>query len=98
MTEIAETLAALRRPKLLLDAARHGLAGYRRERDLARLLRAARQPAPDRAVAALLVEEGWLEQARKGGAGSYSMRRHVDLLTALLAEARALTHVLQGVV
>lgn len=90
MTEIAERLGALRRPKLLLEAARHGLATYRRDRDLARLLRAPRLPGPDRAVIWLMVEEDRLEEARRAGAGGYSPRRHVALLVALLAEAHAI--------
>jgi hypothetical protein len=90
MSEIAQALAALRRPRLLLDAARHGSADYRRDRDLTRLLRAARPPEPAAAVAQLLIEENRLEEARRAGDGSYSPRRHVDLLSALLAEARAL--------
>ncbi|HBG99039.1 MAG: hypothetical protein JKP98_06720 [Rhodobacteraceae bacterium] len=89
MTELAEALSALRRPKLLLDAARHGQSGYRRERDLGRLLRAPRLPAAPRAIAALLAEEDRMEEERRSGAGTYSLRRHVALLIALLAEARA---------
>ena len=43
MTDLATILAALRRPKILIRAARAGVVDYRRERDLKRLLRRPRR-------------------------------------------------------
>lgn len=84
MTDFAAVLIELRRPKILIRAARAGLADYRPERDLRRLVRSG----PEAALAPLLAEERRLEATRIGGAGAYNIQRHVAVLTALLAEAR----------
>ena len=89
MTDLASLLAALRRPKILIRAARAGVADYRRERDLKRLLR-QRGPAPAQALTTLLDEEGRLEANRTTGEATYNLQRHVAVLTAILAEARLL--------
>lgn len=88
MTDFCALLANLRRPKLLIRAARHGLADYRRERDLRRLIDA--QPSPDRALPRLLCEEEQLEATRRAGDAAYSVSRHIELLIALMAEVRLL--------
>lgn len=80
------TRLPLRRPRLLLCAARHGLAEYRRERDLARILALAE--VPRRVVEALAEAEAAQEVARRAGATGYSCLRHVEVLIALLAELR----------
>lgn len=85
MTDFAAALTELRRPKILIRAARAGLAEYRPERDLKRLVRGERDP-----LQPLLVEESRLEATRAAGAGAYNIHRHVAVLTALLAEARRL--------
>ncbi len=87
MTDLASMLTALRRPKILVRAARCGLADYRRERDLKRILRSPRA-ASGAAIGSLLAEEGRLEAIRAAGEATYSLQRHVAVLTALLAEAR----------
>ena len=89
MTDLATILAALRRPKILIRAARAGVADYRRERDLKRLLR-QRGAAPAQALTTLLDEEGRLEANRTAGEATYNLQRHVAVLTAILAEARLL--------
>ncbi len=74
-----------RRPRLLLTAARHGLALYSRDRDLPRLLaRSQGQPPLD----ALAEAESRIEADRRTGSATYSFARHIDLLVALLAETR----------
>ncbi|AXQ93562.1 DUF6477 family protein [Cereibacter azotoformans] len=85
MTEIRSLLAEIRRPRLLMRAARLGLADYRRERDLRRLVEDQR---PERAVTALLQEERRLEARRQAGDATYSVTHHVEVLIALIAEAR----------
>jgi hypothetical protein len=87
MTEIITHIAALRRPKLLIRAARLGLQDYVRERDLARALRQARA-AGGAALERLLAEEAQLESTRRAGDATYSVARHVEVLIALLAESR----------
>lgn len=88
MTDLATVLSALRRPKILIRAARAGVVDYRRERDLKRLLRQSRSTAPQQAIGSLLAEETRLEDTRTAGEATYSIQRHVAVLTAILAEAR----------
>ncbi|MFQ8432975.1 DUF6477 family protein [Amaricoccus sp. W119] len=87
MTDFASLLTALRRPRILIAAARAGLADYRRERDLRRLRR-SEKAAPESTFGSLLAEERELEAHRASGVATYSSRRHIAVLTALLAEAR----------
>ncbi len=79
-------LATLRRPGLLMQAARHGLAHYRRARLLPRLL--GGETRPDRALPRLIEAEARLEETRLRGDAAYSIPAHVEMLVALLAEAR----------
>lgn len=90
MTNPDPRLAALRRPKLLIRAARFGLESYDRSRDLKRLLRAEETPSPRAAVEHLFEAEALLEGDRTSGQAGYSPARHVDLLIALIAETRLL--------
>lgn len=89
MTDFAPVIAALRRPKILVRAARCGLSDYRRDRDLKRILRLPRAAASAHAMSTLLAEESRLEAIRAAGEATYSLQRHVAVLTALLAEALA---------
>lgn len=88
MTDFAAMFAALRRPKILVRAARSGVLEYRRERDLKRILRGIRPGARGAALEPLMAEENRLETNRAAGEATYSIQRHVAVLTALIAEAR----------
>ena len=88
MTDQIDQMARLRRPKLLIRAARFGQRDYDRNRDLRRLLAARDLPRPEAALQALMDEEAQLEQARRGGAAAYSFLRHIEVLIAMMAEAR----------
>ena len=88
MTDFRSLLANLSRPRLLIRAARFGLGDYRRERDLRRLL--APHLNPERAMPHLLDVEAQLEQTRRSGDAAYSVARHIEVLIALMAEARLL--------
>lgn len=90
MTDIMQILGTLRRPRLLIRAARFGTADYDRNRDLKRLTREQTLPSPVRAVNTLMAEEARLEETRMAGDVSYSVSRHVEILIALMAEARLL--------
>jgi hypothetical protein len=94
MTDIAQTLGALRRPKILIRAARAGVTDYRRDRDLKRILRGPRSGHGPQAIDTLLVEEDRLETTRQSGSATYSVQRHVAVLTAILAESRLLATVI----
>ncbi|MEI4469805.1 DUF6477 family protein [Frigidibacter sp. MR17.24] len=78
------------RPKLLLRAARMGLAQYRREPVLRRLLAVPVAPGPAAAVAALAPVEAGLEAQRRAGDPAYRPGRHVAVVIALIAERRVL--------
>jgi hypothetical protein len=88
MSDIRMMLANLRRPRLLMRAARFGLGDYRRERDLRRLVDAA--ASPEETVPRLMSVEERLEATRLSGDAGYSAARHIDVLIALLAEAQLL--------
>lgn len=86
MSDTLSLVSALRRPKLLIRAARFGLSEYRRERDLRRLIR--RPTSPEAAIRYLLDEEHKLEQTRTEGRAYYCVTQHIEVLIALLAEVR----------
>ena len=88
MSDPLSLFASLRRPRLMLRAARLGLTDYRRERDLRRLLGTPAAPTPARALDALMDAEARAEAVRMAGDATYSIARHVDLLIAMMAEAR----------
>lgn len=90
MPTVQNRISNLRRPRLLVRAARLGIADYDRDRDLSRLMGLARTPSPQSAVERLMDEEDKLESTRAMGDASYSVMRHVEILIALMAEARLL--------
>lgn len=92
MTDFTRLLAKLRRPRLLIRAAHHGIAEYNRTRDLKRLLKTP-APTPERAMEHLINEEAALEKARCEGGAGYSVSRHVDIMIAMLAEMRLLNRI-----
>ncbi|MBC55705.1 MAG: hypothetical protein CL814_02100 [Confluentimicrobium sp.] len=90
MSDPLSILKTLRRPRLLIRAARFGLTDYRRERDLSRLMKCVRLPSPLQSLGALLEQEEQMEATRKSGDATYSVARHIEVLIALMAEARLL--------
>lgn len=90
MSDFNAILRNIHRPKLLIRAARIGAADYKRERDLKRLTRTIRIPSPTSAVETLMATETQIEENRVAGDANYSITRHVEVLTALMAEARLL--------
>lgn len=94
----------LRRPRLLMRAARIGLQDYRRDRDLRRILPQAlfstlKSASPEVALAMmaqqgaallewLTQEEARIETARRAATADYSPLRHIEVMIALLAEMR----------
>lgn len=79
--------AQVRRPRLLVEAARAGLPNYRRKRDLRRILRGEEIPQPGGALRRLLAEEDRLDQSRRDAEADYDVERHVFLLIAIMAES-----------
>lgn len=86
MTDQCNALSDLRRPRLLIRAARFGVSDYRRDRDLRRLI--GRYVPPAEAVALLLTTEGAMEENRRNGQANYSVSQHIEILIALVAEAK----------
>jgi hypothetical protein len=88
MSDLRNLLADMRRPAMLIRAARFGLVDYRRDRDLRRLIHS--EPSPDRALPQLIEVEEQIEETRRAGDAGYSVSRHIDVLIAVLGEARML--------
>lgn len=88
MNDVTTLLNALRRPRLLIRAARFGLNDYNRNRDLKRVMRTSTAPSPSRAISTLIEEEAKIEETRRSGDATYNVKRHVELLIALMGEAR----------
>jgi hypothetical protein len=88
MTDCRTMLASLRRPRLLMRAARFGMGEYRRDRDLRRYV--AGVASPEDTVSSLMTVEAKLEATRIAGDAAYSVARHIEVLIALLAEAQLL--------
>ena len=89
---ITTPLAALRRPRLLIRAARFGTADYDRHRTLPRLVDTVGKKAPNEIIVALMCAEADSVHQRRAGLATYSIARHIELLVALIAEARTLAH------
>lgn len=89
MCKITAELDRMHRPRLLVEAAVQGTSQYRRRRDLRRMLRIAIPASPRAALEKLLPIEAALEERRRAVDKNYSYPRHVDILVALVAEARA---------
>jgi len=96
MTDFRKILADLRRPALLLRAARCGLSDYQRDRDLRRILRLDSTAGPEKTLPRLIRAEEEIEEIRQSGDASYSLNRHIELLIALLCEANLLPRAPQG--
>lgn len=90
MTDLLSLISELRRPRLLIRAARFGLSEYDRSRDLRRLMRLPTVPAPEQALASLIAEEARLEECRRDGDAGYSLARHIEILIAMMGETRLL--------
>lgn len=90
MNDILTLLRGLHRPALLIRAARIGQGDYVRGRDLSRVLRTNALPSPGAAAMALVEREAELNERRLSGASGYVAAAHIEVLAALMAEARVL--------
>jgi hypothetical protein len=93
IVSLLNTLARANRPRMLLRAARMGTMEYRREVDLRRILRTAATPAPGPStVRTLIALEEEMETLRirpcHETGETWRPARHVDVMIALMAEAR----------
>lgn len=90
MQDILTMVSRLKRPRSLVNAARFGIDDYRRDRDLPRLLLSDAPPRRGSALAQLMDRETALNEARLERAAHYTIARHIDVLCAVMCEARDL--------
>lgn len=90
MTDVLSLLRSLERPQLLVAAARHALTDYRRETHLKRLLKISALPGSTEIALKLLSLEADHEDARLSQDARYSPARHIEVMVALMNEARVL--------
>ena len=91
MPKSLNTLSHLRRPSLLIRAARHGVTDYDRAKRLDHVLPSETPLKGEQVLDALLTAEAEIEEHRRAGLATYSITRHIDLLIALMGEARYLS-------
>jgi hypothetical protein len=92
---LLDAMRQTHRPKLLLRTARLGLPDYDRERDLKRVLRLPAPPPPSPATMAALLDLEAAHEARRTRPPAeigdpWRAARHIEVLVALMAEARLL--------
>ena len=90
MKDIPSLLSDLKRPRLLIQAARLGAEDYRRETHLPRHLGYGNLPRHGAALMRLMEKEGVMNAERKAGDACYSVAHHVDILIAIMGEAQLL--------
>ncbi len=88
MQDIQSQVRQLKRPGLLVRAARFGLDDYRRTRELARLLPGQGMTTHGPVLMALLDAEREVNDLRIAKNAAYTLITHIDLLTAIMAEPR----------
>ncbi|SEP60478.1 DUF6477 family protein [Thalassovita taeanensis] len=90
MNDLMGMLNTLRRPRLLIRAARIGVDDYRRDIHLRRVLGQGALPRSGPALIRLMELEDALNEQRRGDEAGYSPIRHVEILIAMMGEARVL--------
>lgn len=90
MQDMLDLLTTLRRPHLLIRAARIGAQDYRRGTHLRRHLGYGPLPQSAPALHQLVEIEAALDQQRRRSDAGYSPVRHVEILIAMMGEARIL--------
>lgn len=88
MQDLIGMITTLRRPRLLNEAAQYGARRYCRGAMLARLLGVQDPPRHGVAILRLLELEDEANTLRRENAPDYAARHHLDLMIALLGEAR----------
>ncbi|WP_417719176.1 DUF6477 family protein [Salipiger sp.] len=88
MQDILTILHSLRRPRLLIRAARFGADDYRRDTHLTRILGIGPLPRSGAAIMRLMEIEAELDERRRAADAGYSVARHVEVLAVMMGEAR----------
>ncbi|WP_255456124.1 DUF6477 family protein [Tropicibacter sp. Alg240-R139] len=81
-------ISTIRRPRLLIRAARFGAQEYNRDRHLQRVLGYGALPRPAAALMRLMEVERVLDDQRRDDDAGYSLTRHLDVLIAMMGEAQ----------
>lgn len=90
MQDIISMLQSLHRPRLMMRAARIGAENYNRANHLPRLLGYGVIPRHGAALIKLMEIEAEMNTQRKASDAGYSLFRHIDVLIAMVGEARVL--------
>lgn len=90
MQDVMSQLAQLHRPRVLMRAARIGAEDYDRDIHLSRLLGASVPNRHGAALIQLMELEALLNDARLSDGSGYNMLTHVEVMIAIVGEARAL--------
>ena len=90
MQDALTILHKLRRPKMLMRAAQIGVAEYKRVAFLPHLLGYGRMPKQSEAILKLIEIEKNLKALRKAGESADNLLRHIDVMIAIVGEARDL--------
>lgn len=90
MQDVLSMLNTLRRPRLLIRAARAGTTEYNRNRHLQRLLGYGALPRTAPALMRLIELEREMNEQRLADDAGYSLPRHLDVLIAIMGEAQLL--------
>ena len=90
MQDILSMLNAIHRPRLMMRAARIGAENYRRNTHLPRLFGYGVLPRHGAALLKMMEIEAELETQRKANDAAYNLLRHIDVLIAMVGEARIL--------
>jgi hypothetical protein len=88
-SDLIKRIFPMNRPRILADTARIGARRYRRGRDLPGAVPGLLAGATEAILPRLADEERRCEQARRCRSAAYRPGQHVQILSALLAEAAA---------
>lgn len=88
MLDLQTRIASLKRPQLLARAARFGVDDYRRSVHLRRILQVDALPKHAPAIIELLDREAEMDALRVAHSGNYRPAHHVEVLIAIVGEAR----------
>lgn len=90
MSTTHRTLASLKRPSLLVRTAKLALEKFKRETTLERIFGYDISDDPKEVLQTLIETESAINDQRKTGDATYSIARHISVLTALMYEAQSI--------
>ena len=88
MRDLMGMISALKRPGLLVRTAKIGADDYRRDVHLRRILKSGVPAKTGEAIVRILEIESEITEHRIANHAEYSVAEHVEVLIALLGEAR----------